>query len=397
MAYSKQTFTLNQILTAAQMSQVEDNISDHDHSDSGVALVKIAVSSDDTTPGFLEDKVIGIVGITVDTTGGGGNEQIRVFVTAGGIIASRLASSAVETDKIDDSAVTTIKINDAAVTAAKILNGHVTVDKLDSAAVTQVKLATALQQNSTTIGPATIVEITFTGGTYNFMTGLGSTAYGNSTGGDTDGMSIAPHNDGAQANKIAFVNAQAGATETYFFQSRYVTASPPYDLGDGEVPLFIFVIIDNSTGDIVGVDIAADPPWANNGPTDIRAQRIDIETGKKFRTVRTSPITISDIKSGAATIQDLLDSNMVETEVEITAAFKNSDMNLVPHPWGNTDMTGKTLALMDPIDDSVIMKLMDLYTAGDDVAELFMGNYLRAGTPIPRAGPNGISQVRFVK
>ncbi len=79
MAYSKQTFTLNQVLTAAQCNQIEDNISDHDHSDSGVALVKIACSSDDTTPDFLENKIVGAGGIVVTTINGGSNEDIQIF------------------------------------------------------------------------------------------------------------------------------------------------------------------------------------------------------------------------------------------------------------------------------------------------------------------------------
>jgi len=41
MAYSKQTFTLNQVLTAAQMNQVETNIADHVHGSDGVVAVDV--------------------------------------------------------------------------------------------------------------------------------------------------------------------------------------------------------------------------------------------------------------------------------------------------------------------------------------------------------------------
>ncbi len=436
MAYSKQTFTLNQILTAAQMNQVEDNISDHDHSDSGVAIVKIGVSADDTTPHYLETKILGGAGITIVTIAPGGDEDLSISISANGVDSANIVAGAIDlahmsansvdsaqyvdgsidlahmsANSVDSAQYVDGSIDNAHIASAQInsnhyVNGsidlaHMSANSVDSAqlvaaSVKQGELSTALQQSSASISALGIAEITFTGGTYNFMAGIGSSAFGSSAQGDIDGMTITPHNNGAYQNVIAIMNTQSGASDTYFFQSRYIQASPPYDLGDGEIPLFIFVIIDNSTGDIVGVDIAADPPWANNGPTDIRADRID-EEGKKFRTVRTSPITIANIKSGAATIQDLLDSSPVETEIEITAEFKNSDMNIIPHPWGNTDMSGKTLALMDPIDDSVMMKLMDLYIAGDDVAELFMGNYLRAGAAISRASPNGVSQVRFVK
>src|SRR3990167_709514 len=67
-------------------------------------------------------------------------------------------------------------------------------------------------------------------------------------------------------------------------QQRYVQASPPYNLGDGDVPLFVFVVV-NSLGKIESTYVAQDPPWANNGPTNIQPDFIDLQ-GRKFRKTR---------------------------------------------------------------------------------------------------------------
>jgi len=49
MAYSFQTFSVGQVLTAAQMNQVEVNIRDHIHGVSGVSSVLLDVDTSDTT------------------------------------------------------------------------------------------------------------------------------------------------------------------------------------------------------------------------------------------------------------------------------------------------------------------------------------------------------------
>ena len=46
MAYSKQTFSVNQVLTNGQMNQVETNIQDHKHGVSGVNATFGAISAD---------------------------------------------------------------------------------------------------------------------------------------------------------------------------------------------------------------------------------------------------------------------------------------------------------------------------------------------------------------
>lgn len=62
------------------------------------------VSKDDTTGGFLEDKLVGGDGITISTTGGGGDEKINISLTSpnsvvpsGGIILWSGAISAIPT------------------------------------------------------------------------------------------------------------------------------------------------------------------------------------------------------------------------------------------------------------------------------------------------------------
>lgn len=60
----------------------------------------------------------------------------------------------------------------------------------------------------------------------------------------------------------------------------YVQASPPYDLGDGEIPLFVFVKLD-ADGKMSQLSASIDPPWMYNGPTKTNYnKRVN---GKKYR------------------------------------------------------------------------------------------------------------------
>lgn len=57
-----------------------------------------------------------------------------------------------------------------------------------------------------------------------------------------------------------------GATTAYV-QQRYVTASPPYKIGNTNWGHFLFLLRDISTGEVVSAYEAEDPPWAYNGAT----------------------------------------------------------------------------------------------------------------------------------
>lgn len=179
---------------------------------------------------------------------------------------------------------------------------------------------------------------------------------------------------------------QARAGNPLTVRQRFIQASPPYDMGDGDVFSFIFAIINNATDLVESLYHAPDPPWANNGPTDIRPDRTDPITGKQFKTI----LTVAGQGNPALLLSDPLVQGQ---EIEITHAFKNSDMALIPHPFIGNDLTGKTVVLLDPM-SAIVERLENLKNAGGDPGEIIYGNYLKIGkTELNRARPPGVISV----
>lgn len=159
---------------------------------------------------------------------------------------------------------------------------------------------------------------------------------------------------------------------------RYITSSPPYDLGDGDVAGFIFAIVDKN-GEIIGTYAADTPPWAYNGPTDIRCTHKCKITGKKFRKVAKKK-TFEQIMDGART-KFVMD--------EITNNVKNADMALIPHPFGEIP-EGCTVVLIDPMEDKV-RRMMEYQNSGGDLSEqLTSGKIIIDNEKIKRKGPKGV-------
>lgn len=172
----------------------------------------------------------------------------------------------------------------------------------------------------------------------------------------------------------------AATTLTGLAQQRYVTASPPFDLGDGATQGFIFVLFD-SLDNIVSTYAADVPPWAYNGPTDIRADVIDGK-GVKYRKIKK-----------AQTLEQILDGAAVEYRLqEITHKIKNADMVLIPSPFIGAPQ-GSRIILLDPMHDS-IGRLIKAQNDGDDIQTHLLSGLLKFdSTPLKRKGPGGVIQV----
>ncbi len=159
---------------------------------------------------------------------------------------------------------------------------------------------------------------------------------------------------------------------TCYAQQRYIDSSPPYNLGDGDVPLFVFVAVDGS-GVVLSVYCASVPPWAYNGPTKVTADYIS-ESGKKYK-YRTRVI---DRESGL----------IVTDMVELTHEIKNSDMSIIPHPFHGLS-SNESVILLDPPDAQILKNLRD---AGESINELLHDGDIKINnTELNRKTPLGVA------
>jgi hypothetical protein len=137
-------------------------------------------------------------------------------------------------------------------------------------------------------------------------------------------------------------------------QQTYIEASPPYDLGDGVVGLFIFAMINNTTGKIESVYQAPEAPWHYNGKTDIRG-KLDPD-GKKYRVrknMENMPFALSDIKNDKVKLKEYIDAFTSAKTVKelITQEICQLDMIDIPHPFISNNLKGKTVVMLDPVCD----------------------------------------------
>jgi hypothetical protein len=173
---------------------------------------------------------------------------------------------------------------------------------------------------------------------------------------------------------LGFVSgrSQDASSQTVVVRENYVTASPPFKDG----PLFVYLTYEG--GIITGISVAAEPTWANHGPTDITPELRDpevldltIRTGKKFcwaKTIEGVPVkkALKDKRVLAACLKGELP--IESTLVEIDLDFKDSDKKEAPHPFylcAPAYHAGRTYVLLDG-QSRAIQRLYDIYTASGD-------------------------------
>lgn len=147
------------------------------------------------------------------------------------------------------------------------------------------------------------------------------------------------------------------STQTGYLYSRYIQASPPYNLGYGEIPRFNLALLDKNTMEVLGTYSAEDPPWAYHGPHNLHP--VD---GPLLRSVELWGVDIAAALAGpqkAATLQKL--KQMRDTKGNPKAlracrkdhAFsiedKNIDMDVVPHLFSNYDPAKHVVIMLDPL------------------------------------------------
>jgi hypothetical protein len=254
----------------------------------------------------------------------------------------------------------TAGINDSAVTAAKIAADAVGKSEIASGAVHQAELNTSTSEASGTSVSMAPVYLLMAGGEYSF----GGTAKTGPIGGT---FKLVGSSTG-YLNRYTFT--ANSSNQTGYLKQRYINSSPPYDLGDGDVPLFYFAHIRG--GSVISTYAADVPPWAYNGPTSVRADIVD-KFGKKFKKVRTIDRSRGEVK----------------TELqEITHEIKNADMKIIPHPFFNVQ-AGDDVVLLDP---PSTLDLLKMHEAGESIAGLFEDGYIRLdNSNITRKTPSGVT------
>ena len=125
----------------------------------------------------------------------------------------------------------------------------------------------------------------------------------------------------------------------------------------------------------MSVCVADTPPWMYNGRPEntFDPGKYKKKKGHKnyFYDRQTAlPKKETDFKAYLVAID-----KPIYEEIEITSAMKNLDMDLVPHPFLGTDLTNRSIVLLDPV-GSMAEKLRGMHDMGESVADLLMGGYL---------------------
>jgi hypothetical protein len=271
----------------------------------------------------------------------------------------------------------------ATISGGTITGATINADSNTISNIDQGNLKTATASGSVSVAQESASSYSLTGGTYSWWTASA----------DAAGVIFGNGNQGAGV--IGLFNFQL-ATNNFYVDERYVQASPPYNLGNGDIPLFVFVMLD-SLGAILGVSVAPDPTWSYHGPTIITPERV--ENGKayrRYREINGVPFRVAMQNQGLrmAFLRGQVEAELVERE--ITQAIKNADKDLFPHPWcqGN-DLTGRTVVMLDPLSPLVSrFQLMHEEGGAAEIRDLIRGGALNIGnTRLNVAAPQGVMPV----
>lgn len=162
---------------------------------------------------------------------------------------------------------------------------------------------------------------------------------------------------------------------TVYAQQRYIQASPPYNLGHGDVPQFIFATI-APNGDIISTYIADTPPWIYNGKTQAAAEAYG-KNGEQLRRKRVPEALRANRYRNAATREAFLaEKERIKGQFEvITHDIQNADMVDIPHPFEAKQ--GETIVVLDPL-SQVVDQITQFAEEGEDVTDI-LRDYINIG------------------
>lgn len=253
-----------------------------------------------------------------------------------------------------------------------------------ASSVGQGELKTATSEVSTTSSSA--VTLTLAGGDYGHI--LRIKQVGGTGGFLFDGPALT-----SSSSYASLLSLRVNTTGTAYAMTRYIQASPPYNIGNGDIPLFMYALV-NSSGEIESISTAPDPTWAYNGRNAIDPRRRYKKKGKQnyFYMKAQRPDKETDFAAWRESFEN--PELIFPIETEITQAVKNQDMDQIPHPFMGNDLTGKTIVLIDPASD-LCGCLFEMHEEGEDVHDIIR-NYLNVeNSAIAGAvSPQGVMSVK---
>lgn len=236
----------------------------------------------------------------------------------------------------------------------------------------------------------TLTFATLPGGTYGFYPNTAVSTSGNYGTGSM--VLLTGHMSGTgtygKVNRVAsstYPTTATGSAKPYTVYQRYINSSPPFDMGDGAVQGFLFAKLDEE-GRIKDHYLASVPPWAYNGPTDIRAVKKDAQ-GNKYRRVMKK-----------RSIEEIFANPKAEPEWEyelITHRLKNADMELLPHPWDVENDDRDKIVLVNPMCPCIQQMIYLLEAQEYDELNEMLKWIVVDNDAMKRKGPRGIKQCKY--
>lgn len=162
------------------------------------------------------------------------------------------------------------------------------------------------------------------------------------------------------------------------WQFNYLTASPPWNLGEGDMAFFAYALFDDATGTMIQSHLCVDPPWRRTHP------------GKRLFLRRSIADAVGDPAKLEELHQDLDNPRWTSHhEAESDQAFKNAFMPAIPHPF--MDVAGKTVVMIDPLSKTA-ERLRTLMDAGENLPMMLHKGYLQINRSqeVKRVGPPGV-------
>lgn len=266
-----------------------------------------------------------------------------------------------------------------------IAAGAVGQSEIATDAVGQAELKTTQSTNSdSTTG--SFVTLDIPGGSWSFTFETRSTGSGDNWLQSESGRTVIST---SFRTEFRFNRGTMGGSRGGEIRARSISASPPYNLGDGEFSAFVMLRV-ASDGEIMGAYVSEDAPWYGTTfwgrPKYVRKSGDRRMYGRWYR--RT--ITVQDVIEDRATMADYDQQEPEITELEITPSVRALGASEKPHPF-STREDGDSVIMLDPM-SRVTQRLVDLMLQGEDVTSLIRAHKIVIGDELDRrTAPPGIA------